>query len=1456
MPLKEENFPRSKPSKHPTSIVPAYQPSIAEDEQLFKSRKRKTESKPVQPKKRSKKTVKRHETNEQNQENLKKTVIENLTLSRLIENTVILGCIQEITDFELKFSITGGIDVTVPITNISTSYSQLIESFANNENEDSVEIAKLASLFNLGQYFPIRILSKRICDKFGHAEVIGSINPKDVYHNFTSRTFQKLPSGYNLIAAVLSKEDHGYLMDIGIEDLKAFLPNEDLEQNNFTTLNIGQVIHCSVSTVNERSLTLTTDQTKGKKFCIEDDHQPGILFYSPGINTNAIITETFNHGIELGLPGGYKGFVPRFHVSDDLSVMPKQLKIGDTVQGHVMYVHPHTKQVCVSLKSKMKMKKIKNLIDSIRIGSIIDNAIVCSRSQNGGVIFRLPGNNYSIALKKNLFEPNEFDENNYDRLYRSGSSHRVRVKKFHLIDNLIEISLRKSFIDRKDLTIDDIDIGTIVEGVVKKYRPDGVYVKLGFGINGFIPNIHLTDTPTLNWEKIRTQFFPLKKQVQCRVLKLDQTTRIPKIALTAKKTLIKMNDEEMFKDFDKITARMSSTGVVCLITDKGILLEFFNRVRGFIPTKFLATYKIEYPDKVFRLGQLIKCTVISVNPTDQHMVCSLIDIDETKKLKMNLQIKTKNDTYNSKLKVGQILKRMRIISKTPMKGFDLTDVQEKIQVFLPMAHLSDDTYISRILFGTYKIGDIIDELMVFSKDSANVVCVTMKPIFLNQNYPLIMNEQDVQLKSPFPAIVRNVTPTGVFFETTNAQYGVVRKKFLQDGFIEEPKKLDLCRGQTIFVNAIDVSSYELTESNDNYLKRFKFSMRLSDVWNKDSNESIEIFKSYLKQMECIRTSMKNMAENESIRLLSSYSIGEIITFIITEINDDHIKMDCSRTGNKHEPTVAGIAMKHESFADLTISQMGMAIVCDIDFDRKNLILFIQSSPGKLIRQVKNFQRSNLAKIKPNQTIKGTVIHVNPKYILTILGGHLPGLIAYVPARKHYNDLRHVEKLFTINYSYQFMIKHFDYNDNHIEILVSLHDQTKKPNEVHKESLKKSITQSINKSDEINENTEAVKNKSKNPEKHIENSTTTIDRFDWNVLDLSKLTNKRKFEELQTKSVDDFDFDIENDSDDESNNELNSKKHRNRDERNEEARKREIMLREKEQQLTDLDRKPKDEQDFEMAIVAKPNSSYIWIEYMAFMVERKEIEKAKEIGERALKKISFREEKEKLNIWTSLLNLENQYGDERSMQELIEKAVKFNDAKTIYNRVAIIYDESDHKDKAEMIYNFMIKKFYSDISTWISFLLFYMKNNQIEKGRKLFVKALASIEKRQHIDLISKFAQFEFCYGDYENGKTLFEKLLALYWERLDKWSIYIDMLIKYTLKDDDDDDHRNDSIEFIRNIFERLLTFKFSPHKMRFIFKKYYDFEMKYSCNNDDDLLERLKQKAAEYVEHGKIVSN
>ena len=51
-----------------------------------------------------------------------------------------------------------------------------------------------------------------------------------------------------------------------------------------------------------------------------------------------------------------------------------------------------------------------------------------------------------------------------------------------------------------------------------------------------------------------------------------------------------------------------------------------------------------------------------------------------------------------------------------------------------------------------------------------------------------------------------------------------------------------------------------------------------------------------------------------------------------------------------------------------------------------------------------------------------------------------------------------------------------------------------------------------------------------------------------------------------------------------------------------------------------------------------------------------------------------------------------------------------------------------------------------------------------------------------VEMINKFGQLEFKYGDKERAKTLYEKLLSSYPKRTDLWSIYIDMLIKYDVE--------------------------------------------------------------------------
>lgn len=48
-----------------------------------------------------------------------------------------------------------------------------------------------------------------------------------------------------------------------------------------------------------------------------------------------------------------------------------------------------------------------------------------------------------------------------------------------------------------------------------------------------------------------------------------------------------------------------------------------------------------------------------------------------------------------------------------------------------------------------------------------------------------------------------------------------------------------------------------------------------------------------------------------------------------------------------------------------------------------------------------------------------------------------------------------------------------------------------------------------------------------------------------------------------------------------------------------------------------------------------------------------------------------------------------------------------------------------------------------------------------------------------MDVIAKFAQLEFRYGDAERGRSMFDKVLSSYPKRTDLWSVFIDLMVKY-----------------------------------------------------------------------------
>lgn len=66
-----------------------------------------------------------------------------------------------------------------------------------------------------------------------------------------------------------------------------------------------------------------------------------------------------------------------------------------------------------------------------------------------------------------------------------------------------------------------------------------------------------------------------------------------------------------------------------------------------------------------------------------------------------------------------------------------------------------------------------------------------------------------------------------------------------------------------------------------------------------------------------------------------------------------------------------------------------------------------------------------------------------------------------------------------------------------------------------------------------------------------------------------------------------------------------------------------------------------------------------------------------------------------------------------------------------------------------------------------------------------------------VDLIVKFAQLEFQYGNEVRAKALFEKVLSSYPKRTDLWSVFIDLMMKHGSQKD---------VRWVAGLFEGLTT--------------------------------------------------
>lgn len=203
-----------------------------------------------------------------------------------------------------------------------------------------------------------------------------------------------------------------------------------------------------------------------------------------------------------------------------------------------------------------------------------------------------------------------------------------RIFDYNLIEDMLLLSTRRSVLSAGCLTYDELRVGQLVtcEIVSVNSENGGVSVKMSEFVRAFIPRIHTGDVP-LSEALLKRKMKP-GTSLKARVVSVDANEK--RCIVTAKKTIVKSR-LPLIVDFDDLSIGMQTYGVVVSIKDYGLLIGFFNDLKGLLPRDQISKSmsKSQSLSDVYTIGQIVKCSVLDFDRVKRLIKLSLLMDDDS-----------------------------------------------------------------------------------------------------------------------------------------------------------------------------------------------------------------------------------------------------------------------------------------------------------------------------------------------------------------------------------------------------------------------------------------------------------------------------------------------------------------------------------------------------------------------------------------------------------------------------------------------------------------------------------------------------------------------------------------------------------------------------------------------------------------------------------------------------------
>jgi small subunit ribosomal protein S1 len=488
--------------------------------------------------------------------------------------------------------------------------------------------------------------------------------------------------------------------------------------------------------------------------------------------------------IDIG--GKSEGMIPLSEFTDATGQVT--VKVGDRIDVFIESRENDDGLVTLSKEKADKMKVWDEISGACERDELIEGTISqrvkggLSVTIKGGVKAFLPGSQVDLRPIRNL-----------DKLI--GQTYQFKVIKFNKKRGNIVLSrrvlLEKERDEQKTKTLETLEEGKVVKGVIKNITEYGAFVDLG-GIDGLL---HITD---MSWGRVNhpEELFKVGDEVTVKVLKYNPETERVSLGLKQTQEDPWSHAEEAFPPGKKVHGKVMS------ITDYGAFVELEPGVEGLIHVSEMSwTKKVKHPSKLLEVGQEIDCQVLEVDAKAKRISLGLKQLEPDPWTLFT-------EKYAPGDKIGG-----KVRSITDYGVF--IGIEEGVD---GMVHKSDLSWTAKVNnpADLYRKGDDVEAIILSINHDEKKVSLGIKQLW-DDPWPTIFNE--LPPGKVVDAKVVSIVDYGVFVRIRDGVEGLIPSNELVEKKAEDGSVIPFEVGETIQAEIANVDSQD---------RRLTLSMRIGE----------------------------------------------------------------------------------------------------------------------------------------------------------------------------------------------------------------------------------------------------------------------------------------------------------------------------------------------------------------------------------------------------------------------------------------------------------------------------------------------------------------------------------------------------------------------------------------------------------------------------------------------------